>query len=144
MADPSLDLAGMSVLVVDDDEDARELVAYLLGSCGADVHQADGPTTALAVLAMHTPHVLISDIAMPGRDGYWLMRRVRALDSDQKRAIPAIALTAFTREVDRVQALSAGFDRHVPKPLDPGGLVQAVLELGHPCASRVCASRAPD
>jgi CheY-like chemotaxis protein len=131
MADPSQNLNGMSVLVVDDDQDARELVAYLLGRCGADVHQADGPTTALAVLAVHTPDVMISDIAMPGRDGYWLMQRVRSLDHDQKRVIPAIALTAFTRDIDRTRALSAGFDKHIPKPLDPNGLVDAILELGH-------------
>lgn len=72
-------LDGLSVLIVDDDQDARELLAELLGVEGATVHQAEGPTAALAVLAMFTPDVLISDIGMPNRDGYWFMRRVRAL-----------------------------------------------------------------
>lgn len=122
-------LSGLTVLVVDDEPDARELVADLLGVKGAVVYQADCPESALEVLEVHTPDVLISDIAMPGADGYWLVRHVRALTDLKSRRIPAIALTAFTRDVDRARALAAGFDRHMPKPLNPAGLVDAVRSM---------------
>jgi CheY-like chemotaxis protein len=129
MAHSPKDLDGLSVLVVDDERDARECVAQLLRLRGAEVHQADAPLSALAFLAMHTPDVMISDIVMPGGDGYALMRRVRSLGHKQKRTIPAIALTAFAREVDRARALGAGFDVHMPKPLEPAVLMQTVLDL---------------
>jgi CheY-like chemotaxis protein len=126
---PPEDLHGLRVLVIDDELEARELVADLLKRCGAEVHQADAPMAALAFLAMHTPDVMISDIGMPGGDGYGLMRRVRSLGHKQKRTIPAIALTGFTRDRDRALALGAGFDVHMPKPLEPAVLTQAVLDL---------------
>lgn len=122
-------LEGLSILVVDDEPDARELVACLLETRGAQVHLADAPMAALDVLAQHTPDVMISDIAMPGEDGYSLMRRVRSLREDDKRNIPAIALTAFTRSVDRERALVAGFNVHMGKPVQSSALMQAVLDL---------------
>jgi CheY-like chemotaxis protein len=122
-------LHGLRVLVVDDELEARELVADLLRICGAEVHQADALITALAFLAMHTPDVMISDIGMAEGDGYALMRRVRSLGHEQKRIIPAIALTAFTHERDRARALGAGFDVHMPKPLEPSVLTQVVFDL---------------
>jgi CheY-like chemotaxis protein len=125
----SHELTGFSILVVDDELDARELVACLLESRGATVYLADAPTAALTLLARHTPDVMISDIAMPGEDGYALMRRVRSLKQAEKRNIPAIALTAFTRNVDRERALVAGFDVHLGKPVQPSVLMAAVVDL---------------
>ena len=126
---PSENLQGLNILVVDDERDGRELIACVLEQSGATVYQADAPPAALAILAQHTPDVMISDIAMPGEDGYSLMRRVRALSRDEQRHVPAIALTAFTRAVDRARALGAGFDRHMGKPLDPLLLIRAVVDL---------------
>lgn len=135
-------LQGLNVLVVDDEFDGRELVACVLEQCGATVYQADAPSAALEILAEHTPDIIISDIAMPGEDGYSLMRRVRALD-EKHRNIPAIALTAFTRTTDRAQALRAGFDRHLGKPLDPPQLVRAVVDLARDGRGTPPASQAP-
>ena len=133
-------LQGLNVLVVDDELDGRELIACVLEQFGATVYQADAPRAALEVLRARTLDVMISDIAMPGEDGYSLMRRVRSLGGDEPRDIPAIALTAFTRGVDRARALGAGFDLHIGKPLDPLTLVNAVRELagqrGRPRAER--------
>ena len=126
------ELEGLSILVVDDEFDVRELVAYLFEMHGAAVHLAGSPTAALDVLAEHTPDVLISDISMPGEDGYSLMRRVRCLQQEAKRNIPAIALTALTRKVDRERAFTAGFDVHLGKPVLPAALVDAVLALAKP------------
>jgi CheY-like chemotaxis protein len=122
-------LQGLNILVVDDELDSRELIACILEQFGATVYQADAPRAALEVLSARTPDIMISDIAMPGEDGYSLMRRVRALGGDEPRDIPAIALTAFTRAMDRARALGAGFDLHIAKPLDPRALVDAVREL---------------
>jgi CheY-like chemotaxis protein len=126
---PFADLNGLSILVVDDQADVRELVGILLESSGARVHLADATAAALGVLAAFTPDVIISDIAMPGEDGYSLMRRVRALRQQSKRNIPAIAVTAFCRDVDRERALDAGFNLHMTKPIDPVLLVRGVAEL---------------
>lgn len=114
---------------MDDELDGRELIACVLEQFGANVYQADAPGAALQVISEHTPDVIISDIAMPGEDGYSLMRRVRTLRGEEPRNIPAIALTAFTRREDRARALGAGFDLHIGKPLDPVLLVNAVREL---------------
>jgi CheY-like chemotaxis protein len=127
-------LHGLTVLVVDDEPDAREVLAFVLLTRGAQVEEAGGPEAALAYLAMHTPDVVISDIAMPGEDGYSFIQRVRALQNDRKRAVPAIALTAFVRDVDRERAMSAGFDLHLPKPLPVSSVVKAVYELSQPGA----------
>jgi CheY-like chemotaxis protein len=126
---PFADLNGLSILVVDDQADVRELVGFLLEANGARVHLADATAAALGVLAAHTPDVIISDIAMPGEDGYSLMRRVRALRQHSKRSIPAIAVTAFCRDVDRERALDAGFNLHMSKPIDPVLLVRGVADL---------------
>lgn len=127
----SKDLIGLRILVVDDEADARDLLACLLESAGATVYLADAAATALAILASHTTDVMVSDIGMPDEDGYSLMRNVRSLPHEDKRTIPAIALTAFTRDVDRQCALTAGFDVHLGKPLQPPILVRALRELMH-------------
>jgi CheY-like chemotaxis protein len=131
LPDPPFDrtLQGLNILVVEDELDGRELIACILEQSGATVYRADAPRAALEVLEEHTPDIIISDIAMPGEDGYSLMRRVRTLGGGVLRNIPAIALTAFTRGVDHARALAAGFDMHIGKPLDPLALVRAVCDL---------------
>jgi signal transduction histidine kinase/CheY-like chemotaxis protein len=129
---------GVRVLVVDDDPDARDLVAHFLESCGMQVDMAASAEEALAHLASNTPEVIVSDIGMPEHDGYYLIRSIRTQANEEKSAIPAIALTAFTRNEDRTRALVEGFNRHMPKPVEPSALVQAVAEL----ALRL--NRAPD
>lgn len=122
-------LEGLRVLVVDDEPDARELVGYLLETCGVEVRLAASVPDALSVLEDFTPHVIVSDIGMPGHDGYFLIRAVRTLRSEEKRTIPAIALTAFARGDDRTRALVEGFNLHIAKPVEPADLVQAVADL---------------
>ncbi len=126
------DLAGIRVLVVDDETDARELVAYVLETCGAEVRAAASAAAALEELEAYTPHLIISDIGMPDVDGYTLIRSVRTLAAAGKARIPAIALTAFARNEDRTRALVEGFNVHITKPVEPAALVQAVLELVGP------------
>jgi signal transduction histidine kinase len=123
---PRLD--GLSVLVVDNEIDARSLVSEVLERCGAKVFGADGTEAALEILNQVTPDVLLSDIAMPVEDGYALIRRVRSLPDD-RRHIPAAALTAFATATDRARALLAGFQAHVPKPVEPSELAAVVAAL---------------
>ncbi|MEP6516953.1 PAS domain S-box protein [Microcoleus vaginatus] len=127
--DQSFNLSGISVLAVDDDADARDLVVFLLEDCGASVTAVSNAADALAVLTESVPDLLLSDIGMPDTDGYMLMRQVRALAPDKGGRIPAIALTAYAGEIDYQQALAAGFWRHISKPLDPDKLVQAICEV---------------
>ena len=121
-----VDLRGLQLLVVDDEADVRELIARLLQECGADVRQAADAETALRAFRERRPDVLLSDIGMPGRDGYELLREVRALDGDR---VPAIALTAFTRAEDRASALLAGYQAHIAKPIQPQELCAEVARL---------------
>lgn len=120
---------GLRVLVVDDEPDARELIGYVLETCGMEVRLAGTAAAALAELDAYAPDVIISDIGMPEQDGYALIRNIRTLPSTEKKDIPAIALTAFTRNEDRTRALVAGFNLHLGKPVEPTALVHAVLEL---------------
>jgi len=121
-------LEGIHVLVVDDQSDARELVASVLRQGGADVEIAESAADALAQLGRSPHQILISDIGMPGTDGYALIRAVRA-SSDEFRKIPALALTAYARHEDRQKALSEGFNEHMPKPIEPDLLLRAVAGL---------------
>ena len=135
---PSLDTC--KVLVVDDEPDSRRVVVRLLARAQAQVREAGSVAAALEVLAGWTPDVLISDIAMPGEDGYSLLRRLRASPEATLRALPALALTAFVRPEDQAQALSAGFQNHLPKPFEPAALLRAVSSLAahaHPPAVAV-------
>jgi signal transduction histidine kinase/ActR/RegA family two-component response regulator len=120
---------GIRVLVVDDEPDARELVAYVLEASGMDVHVAGSAVEALKDLESFTPHVILSDVGMPDEDGYAFIRRVRTLDAEDKKSIPAIALTAFARNEDRTRALVAGFNVHMAKPVEPTALLSAVVAL---------------
>ncbi|MGH9837685.1 MAG: ATP-binding protein [Blastocatellia bacterium] len=129
-------LDGLWALVVDDEADARDLVATLLKQCGARVTAAASAAEAFALLregeAGARPDVLVSDIGMPDEDGYQLLRRVRALARDEGGSIPAVALTAYGRARDRIKALSAGFQTHIPKPVEPEELMMVIAGLtGH-------------
>jgi CheY-like chemotaxis protein len=114
------------VLVVDDDGDARELLRRLLAEQGCDVVCASSADEALHKLDAGPFDVLLSDIGMPGTDGYALLQRVRA---GRHTSIPALAVTAFTRPQDHERASAAGFDGHVAKPIDPAQLLQAVARI---------------
>jgi signal transduction histidine kinase len=126
---PGRPVAGIEVLVVDDDDDSREVVERALSSAGATVHSVDSARAALALLARQRVDVLISDIGMPDEDGYSLIRRVRSLPADRGGKVPAIALTAYARGVDASRALDAGFQHHVSKPADVGELARIVASL---------------
>lgn len=121
-------LSRVRVLVVDDDEDARGLICRLLNEFCADCFTASDVASAKRGLAMHRPDVVVSDISMPGEDGYDLIRYMRATGSAYA-AIPAIALTAFARDEDRARMLSAGYQQHLVKPVDTLKLVEAVALL---------------
>ena len=116
-------LKGLRILVVDDEADTRELLKQGLEYCGAVVTVLGSAAEALDTLMVKMPDVLISDIGMPGIDGYDLIRQVRGLPSERGGKVPAIALTAYTRTEDRLQSLRAGYDMHVPKPVELAELV---------------------
>jgi len=121
-------LRGVTVMVVDDDDESRHVVAAHLESCDATVLTAMSAPEALELLQQNEVNVLLADIAMPGEDGYSLIRRLRGLNG-AVASIPAAALTAFAREEDRQEALDAGFQLHLSKPIDAGSLVAAVATL---------------
>ncbi|HKQ99017.1 MAG TPA: PAS domain S-box protein [Pyrinomonadaceae bacterium] len=122
-------LDGLKVLVVDDEPDTLELLKAGLGNCGAEVTVAGSASEALESIQTVVPDVLISDIGMPGEDGYDLIRRVRALPAEDGGKMPAIALTAYARVEDRMQALRAGYQMHVPKPVELAELVAVASSL---------------
>lgn len=125
------DLTGLSVLVVEDNDDARKLLAAILERAGAVVQSAPSAESALTLLNHLHPDILISDIEMPGEDGYSLIRKIR-LQESPARDVPAIALTAYARSIDRVRALAAGFQMHMAKPVEPLELAAAVRSLSGP------------
>jgi PAS domain S-box-containing protein len=123
------DLGGLRILAVDDEADARQLVKRILSSCGATVETAASAADALEWLKMNKPDVLITDIGMPGEDGYAVIRKVRQLGVEDGGNIPAIALTAFARSEDRRRAILSGFQMHMAKPIEPSELVAMVASL---------------
>lgn len=123
------DLGGLQILVVDDEADAREVVAATLSRTGASVVAAASVDEALDALSRSRPDLVISDIAMPEQDGFDLIRRLRELPIELGGQIPALALTAYAREEDRQRAITAGFQFHLTKPLNPGSLLRAISEL---------------
>jgi PAS domain S-box-containing protein len=122
-------LRGLRVLTVDDDDDARRLVATILEECGCVVRTADSVASALAQFRQERPDVLLSDVGMPGADGFELIREVRALPHEEGGDVPAAALTAYARTEDRRNLLNAGFSIHLPKPVEPAELVAVVATL---------------
>jgi CheY-like chemotaxis protein len=121
-------LRGRRVLVVDDDESTQELVATMLLMYGVSVRTAGRAAQALQILTEWRPDVLLTDIAMPGEDGYALMRRIRAMPTPLG-AIPAVALTAYTDPQSVQSAFAAGFDAHLGKPLEPHVLADALAKV---------------
>ncbi|OUL30708.1 hypothetical protein BV372_21575 [Nostoc sp. T09] len=117
------------LLVVDDDVDAREFLVFILEQHGAIALASASTTEALERLEQFQPDVLLSDIEMPGEDRYNFIRRVRVLESSRIKQIPAIALTAYASNEDCNQALKAGFQRHIPKPVDPAELITILASL---------------
>jgi CheY-like chemotaxis protein len=122
-------LAGVKVLVVDDDDDARDLVRRILEDCDTEVATVSSVAEALDRLQRFRPDVLLSDIGMPELDGYHLIRAVRALDPEHGGRTPAAAITALSRGDDRLRALRAGYQMHLTKPIDENELVVVVASL---------------
>jgi CheY-like chemotaxis protein len=125
-----LPLAGLKILVVDDEADAREIVSTVLAQCGARTAAVASAREAIERIADFLPDVVVSDIAMPGEDGYSLVRRIRAMRT-QGADVPVVALTAFTQPEDRRRALSAGFRHFVPKPVELDELAAVVRTVVH-------------
>lgn len=122
-------LADVHVLVLDDEEDMRDLIAMILEHAGARVTRAASVDAALRVLLVDCPDVAVSDLAMPGEDGFSFVKRVRASDLESLRLLPLVAMTAYARAEDRHRVLEAGFQRHVAKPIEPVELVEALAEV---------------
>ena len=123
------ELKGVNVLIVDDEPETRDLLVEVLSRCGAEVRASSSAHDALEALQSWKADILISDIGMPGEDGYDLIRKVRKMDADHGGCIPAVALTAYARGEDRIRALSAGFQMHVSKPVEPVELAAVVASF---------------
>ncbi|MBD1903705.1 PAS domain S-box protein [Trichocoleus sp. DQ-A3] len=128
-SEPASDLNGIQVLVVDDEPDSREFVAFVLEEAGAKVMTATTAAEALTMLMRFKPTVLLSDIGMPDMDGYMLMQQVRTLSTEQGGQVKAIALTAYAGDFNQQQALIAGFQQHLSKPIEPDSLVREISRL---------------
>ena len=126
MNDP---LKGIHILVVEDEDDARELLKVLLETHGGDVTVTASVQEALSAYDQSRPDVIVADIGMPNYNGYTLIAKVRARDRERGTIIPAIALTAFATPMDRDTALSAGFQVHMSKPFEPNRLIAVILDL---------------
>jgi PAS domain S-box-containing protein len=122
-------LAGLDVVVVDDDPDSLDLVRTILTSAGASVTAFSSAVAAFAHLSRVRPDLVVSDVEMPGEDGYSLARRIRALPPERGGRLPVLALTAYGRTEDRLRAISAGFTLHLAKPVDPAELVAMVASV---------------
>lgn len=127
--DTSSQLHGVRILVVDDDEDACQMLRFALSTLGAEVVTSGSVSQAFDAISKDPPHIILTDINMPGEDGYSLLRRLRALESDRLAAIPAVALTALARPEDNERVLSAGFELHVAKPVEVGELSDSIARL---------------
>jgi CheY-like chemotaxis protein len=127
IAASATDLSGIQILVVDDEIDSRDFVAFVLEQAGAIVTRVSSGSEALQELEQFVPNLIISDIGMPEMDGYMLLQRIRELESVKQ--VPAIALTAYAGELDRQQAIAVGFQKHMSKPIDLDQLVSAVSSL---------------
>ena len=126
------DISGMKIVVIDDEPDARLMVKRLLEDCDAHVRTAGSVDEGLALVGSERPDVIVSDIGMPGEDGFSLIRRLRALPAERDGKTPVIALTAYARAEDRQRILAAGFQAHLSKPIEPAELVRSVAALRNP------------
>jgi CheY-like chemotaxis protein len=124
-----LPLAGISVLVIDDEPDARDMAAFALGHAGAQALSAGGAVEGLEILHRSRPDVVVCDIGMPVNDGYDFVRWVRGLPEEEGGKTPVVAFTAFSRPVDRQRAVAEGFHLHLSKPAAPGELIDVVAAL---------------
>jgi CheY-like chemotaxis protein len=122
-------LQGLRVLVVDDEPDARDLLSTILKRCGSEVRCSESAAEAMQAFSEWEPDVLVSDIGMPNEDGYAFIKRVRQLDSNRAQKIPAVALTAYATDEDRIRALEAGFQTHVAKPIEPEDFVSSIASV---------------
>jgi signal transduction histidine kinase/CheY-like chemotaxis protein len=122
-------LEGLRVMAIDDEPDTLDMIRLVLERCRAQVRTATSALEGLEQLARWTPDVLVADIGMPERDGYWLIRRVRDLAPERGGNVPAVALTAFAGADDRLRSLAAGYQTHVAKPVEPAELVAVISSL---------------
>lgn len=127
----SPNLSGVSLLLVEDEADVRELFVVMLRSYGALVNAVPSTSEALRALKTSRPDVLISDLSMPEEDGFSLIRKIRALPPELGGNIPALALTAFTRPEDRRRSLSAGYQMHIPKTVTPDELAGIIADVAN-------------
>ncbi len=137
------DLTGLRVLLVEDERDGRELLTETVRAAGAETLAAESASEAFQSLATFRPDVLVSDVAMPVEDGYSLVRRMRRLAPEEGGRIPAIAVSAYAREEDRIRSLAAGFQHHIAKPLDPAELIGAIARLARRSRVAPVAAEAP-
>ena len=119
-------------MLVEDDDDARELLRMILVEAGVTVRVAASAAEALVAVSEMRPHLLIADIGLPGEDGYALIRNMRAGESERGGHVPAIAVTAYASDADRSHAIAAGFDAHFAKPLDFSRLLATIARLAQP------------
>jgi CheY-like chemotaxis protein len=122
-------LENVKIVVVDDQEDARTAVGRYLASLGADVHTSAEVDSALSLLKILQPDLLITDIRLPGKDGFELLRTVRSLDQPSIRDVPIVAMTALSEEIHQVKEFVPGFDRVLRKPFTPDALMRVIAEL---------------
>ena len=122
-------LNGLKILVVDDDDEAGNLVALVLGQLGADAQAVTSVAAAVKMLRSFPADIVVSDIAMPGEDGYAMMRRLREIEPELGRQIPTMALTAYGRPEDRSRILASGFQKYIQKPVEPVELARAIESL---------------
>jgi PAS domain S-box-containing protein len=127
--DCSASIKGTKILVVDDEPDARQLMSAILEQCGAEIKVAENAAQALSLIDEYRPDILISDIGMPETDGFELIKKIREKEKGSGKRLPAVALTAFARAEDRLKALSAGYNMHIPKPVEPTELIVVIANL---------------
>jgi CheY-like chemotaxis protein len=126
---PYTDLGGCRILVVDDEHDARTLIERILAQCNATVITAASAAEGIEAVRRHRPHLVVSDIGMPGEDGYEFLAKLRQLSDAEGGDTPAVALTAFARSEDRRRALMAGFQMYLPKPVESAELLAVASNL---------------
>jgi CheY-like chemotaxis protein len=122
-------LDGVHVLLVEDDEDTRRLLGTMLKRQGAEVTSAASVADAFRLFSERRPDVLVSDIGMPDEDGYELIRKIRALSTEESRSVPALAVTGYATRKDRERSLSAGYQQHMAKPIEQDDLIAAIARL---------------